>query len=118
MNPVRRAAVLAGLILAVASLLTLCDWLCHVRQDVLFYADPDKASLLAGQPTAEVFAGFLGLATIFVLVGAWLFRRDRSPGRGRAITLVAVFVGEVENATVNDGDPILYFRGDYRSISA
>jgi len=30
----------------------------------------------------------------------------------------SIFVGEVENATVNDGDPILYFRGDYRSISA
>ena len=30
----------------------------------------------------------------------------------------SIFVGEVEKATVNDGDPILYFRGDYRSISA
>jgi len=29
-----------------------------------------------------------------------------------------IFVGEVHNATVNDGDPILYFRGDYRAISA
>lgn len=30
----------------------------------------------------------------------------------------SIFVGEVEKATVNDGDPILYFRGDYRAISA
>ena len=30
----------------------------------------------------------------------------------------SIFVGEVENATVSDGDPILYFRGDYRAISA
>ncbi|MGD9587388.1 MAG: flavin reductase family protein [Pyrinomonadaceae bacterium] len=30
----------------------------------------------------------------------------------------SIFVGEVETATVNDGDPILYFRGDYRSILA
>lgn len=29
----------------------------------------------------------------------------------------SIFVGEVENTTVIDGDPILYFRGDYRSIS-
>lgn len=30
----------------------------------------------------------------------------------------SIFVGEVEKATVNDGDPILYFRGDYRAISS
>lgn len=30
----------------------------------------------------------------------------------------SIFVGEVEKATVHDGDPILYFRGDYRAISA
>lgn len=30
----------------------------------------------------------------------------------------SIFVGEVEKASVNDGDPILYFRGDYRAISA
>lgn len=30
----------------------------------------------------------------------------------------SIFVGEVEKATVSDGDPILYFRGDYRSISS
>jgi flavin reductase ActVB len=30
----------------------------------------------------------------------------------------SIFVGEVEKAVVHDGDPILYFRGDYRAISA
>lgn len=30
----------------------------------------------------------------------------------------SIFVGEIEKATINDGDPILYFRGDYRAISA
>jgi flavin reductase (DIM6/NTAB) family NADH-FMN oxidoreductase RutF len=30
----------------------------------------------------------------------------------------SIFVGEVEKAAVHDGDPILYFRGDYRAISA
>jgi flavin reductase (DIM6/NTAB) family NADH-FMN oxidoreductase RutF len=30
----------------------------------------------------------------------------------------SIFVGEVEKAVVNDGDPILYFRSDYRSIAA
>ncbi len=29
----------------------------------------------------------------------------------------SIFVGEVEKANVHDGDPLLYFRGDYRSIS-
>jgi flavin reductase (DIM6/NTAB) family NADH-FMN oxidoreductase RutF len=30
----------------------------------------------------------------------------------------SIFVAEVEQAAVNDGDPLLYFRGDYRAISA
>ena len=30
----------------------------------------------------------------------------------------SIFVGEVERATVHDGDPIIYFRGDHRAISA
>ncbi len=29
----------------------------------------------------------------------------------------SIFVGEVEKATVHDGDPILYFRGGYHSLS-
>lgn len=29
----------------------------------------------------------------------------------------SIFVGEVEKATVSDGDPIIYFRGEYRSIA-
>jgi len=28
----------------------------------------------------------------------------------------SVFIGEVESASVNDGDPLIYFRSDYRSI--
>lgn len=30
----------------------------------------------------------------------------------------SIFIGEVEKASVRDGDPILYFRGDYRAISS
>ena len=30
----------------------------------------------------------------------------------------SIFVGEVEKASVHDGDPIVYFRSDYRAISA
>ncbi|HSI87848.1 MAG TPA: flavin reductase family protein [Pyrinomonadaceae bacterium] len=29
-----------------------------------------------------------------------------------------IFIGEVESATVSDGDPLLYFRSDYREIGA
>lgn len=28
----------------------------------------------------------------------------------------SIFVGEVENAIVREGDPLIYFRGDYRTI--
>jgi len=30
----------------------------------------------------------------------------------------SIFVGEIEKAAVHDGDPILYFRGGYRELSA
>lgn len=29
----------------------------------------------------------------------------------------SIFVGEVEHAAITDGDPVLYFRGEYRSIA-
>lgn len=29
----------------------------------------------------------------------------------------SIFVGEIEKATAHDGDPIVYFRSDYRAIS-
>lgn len=28
----------------------------------------------------------------------------------------SVFIGEVENATIGEGDPLIYFRSDYRTI--
>jgi flavin reductase (DIM6/NTAB) family NADH-FMN oxidoreductase RutF len=28
-----------------------------------------------------------------------------------------IFVGEIENATINDGDPLVYFHGNYRKIN-
>lgn len=28
----------------------------------------------------------------------------------------SVFIGEVESATVREGDPLIYFRGDYRNL--
>ncbi len=29
----------------------------------------------------------------------------------------SIFLGEVENVILRDGDPLLYFRGDYRSVA-
>lgn len=30
----------------------------------------------------------------------------------------SIFVGEVEHAAINEGDPVVYFRGEYRSIAS
>jgi flavin reductase (DIM6/NTAB) family NADH-FMN oxidoreductase RutF len=30
----------------------------------------------------------------------------------------SIFIGEVERATVKDGDPLIYFRGEYQGITA
>jgi hypothetical protein len=103
----RATASLLGLILAVAALLTFCDWLCHVEQDVLSYRDPDAGSLLPGQPTAEVFLGFLGLAAASVPLAAWIFRAQPAPGWSKSLAALAIFVALYYGTGLLQDDPMV-----------
>jgi len=95
--------------LFLAIVLTLCDGLAHVRQDVLFYTDPGRFSLLAGQPTAEVFAGFVGVAAFCTGAGWALFRHADPPGVPRAATATAIFVGcYFASGLLRDAPMVLY----------
>lgn len=79
------------LILVIAALLTVGDYVAHVDQGVLSYRDPDRGSLFPGQPTAEVFWGFLRLALGIVAIGWLLFRGTPAPGWRKAVLSVALF---------------------------
>ncbi len=59
---------------ALAALLTFCDGFSHVGFNVLHYTQPDHWSLIAGQPTGDVFIGFLRIAA-FCTAAGWAFFR-------------------------------------------
>lgn len=59
---------------ALAALLTFCDGFSHVGFNVLHYTQPDHGSLIAGQPTGDVFIGFLRIAAFCTAAGWALFR--------------------------------------------
>lgn len=80
-----------ALILAIAALLTLSDYVSHVDQGVLSYDDPDRGSLFPGQPTAEVFFGFLGMGLGMVVLGWLLFRGTPAPGWRTSALSVGLF---------------------------
>lgn len=73
---------------AVAALLTVCDWACHVRQGVLVYPEPIAREWLPGQPTPAVFLLFFSCTAIGLGL-AWSRLRERAPV-GLVATLVSV----------------------------
>ena len=99
MSPRRRAGLRAPpwlslplFAVAVAALLTACDLTCHVWQGVLVYERPEHRSLFAGQPTGDVFLGFLQVGA-FCAVSGWALFRDAAPrGVGKTLTSAAAFV--------------------------
>ncbi|MEI2703601.1 MAG: hypothetical protein V9E83_14540 [Baekduia sp.] len=107
MSTGRRLATGVLLILAVAVILTFCDWFCHVRQDVLAYRDPDSGSLLPDQPTLGVFAGFVGLGVLFVAGGAMLFGQEEGVGWTRSLVFLAVFIALYYGTGLLQDDPIV-----------
>ena len=76
----------------VALLLTACDALCHVWWSVLVYHQPTRGSLFPGQPTADVFQGFLQLGVFVAAVGWASCRALPAPGLPRAAASTAIFV--------------------------
>lgn len=83
---------LAVYALAIAVLLTLCDWSAHVLTDTLVYSDPGAGSWLAGQPTVRVFGGFLALAVPLTVVAWWGFRNYPAPRLAVTAWLMIAFV--------------------------
>ncbi|MDA0312669.1 MAG: hypothetical protein O2992_11205 [Gemmatimonadetes bacterium] len=92
-SPLRLPLVLSLPVYAVgvAVLLTLCDFLCHVRYGVLVYHRPEHLSLFPGQPTGDVAWGFLQLGAFVALVGHATCRTLEPPGLVRALASVAIF---------------------------
>lgn len=79
-------------VLAVACLLTLCDYFFHVRTGVLYYTQPEHLSLFPGQPTGDVFAGFVPLGVACLATGWAFFRHLPTPGVPGALLSTFLFV--------------------------
>jgi hypothetical protein len=78
--------------MGLAVLLTACDAFCHVRTGVLSYTRPEVGSLVAGQPTLDVFIGFVRIAAVCTGLG-WLACRRLPPARiGKGLASAATFV--------------------------
>jgi hypothetical protein len=59
----------------VAVVVTLCDYFCHTRMNVLYYHHPNRGiSFFHGHPTQEVFLNFLAMSAALVFVGSILFK--------------------------------------------
>jgi hypothetical protein len=86
------AAIYGAFTLAIATLLTVCDALAHVRFHALHYTRPDHLQLFAGQPTGDVFVGFVRIGAFCALTG-WLCARRAAPvAASKALAHVASFV--------------------------
>lgn len=93
--------------LGVAVLLTLCDWAGHVVGETLVYSNPDVGSLLPGQPTAQVFAGFVALSVPLTLVAWRVFGRAPAPPLGVTLTYVGTFTAAYLLSGVLDELPMV-----------
>ncbi|MFZ5531589.1 MAG: hypothetical protein ACOY4U_11155 [Pseudomonadota bacterium] len=62
--------------------MTVGDYVCHVNNGVLEYANPDAYSLFPGQPTGHVFLNFFFLIAVASVSVGWLaFRNTPEPPR-------------------------------------
>lgn len=83
---------LLAYVVAVATLLTLCDWACHVRQGVLVYPQPISYEWLSGQPTPAVFLLFFTCTSVGVVLGRARLRERVRVGLAGTLVAVIVFV--------------------------
>jgi hypothetical protein len=83
---------LPALAVLIAALLTACDLVCHVGQGVLVYERPEHRSLFAGQPTGDVFLGFLQVGAFCALSGWALFWDAPTRGLRKTVASGAAFV--------------------------
>lgn len=105
----RRAVTYALMTLGLAAVLTLWDAIAHVQQDVLSYSEPDRGSLLNGQPTAAVFAGFLGLSAFCLVAGYAAFGNALKPKTWKVLLSLALFLTLYYLTGVLKDDPMLIY---------
>lgn len=60
--------------LFISFILTLCDYYCHTRLNVLYYKDLEHSiSLFPLHPTSEIFLNFFGIGIYCTLTGLFIF---------------------------------------------
>lgn len=75
-------ALIPGYLILLAAMMTVGDYVCHVNNQVLEYANPGAYSLFPGQPTGQVFLNFfIFIAVASVSVGWFAFRKTPEPPR-------------------------------------
>jgi hypothetical protein len=98
-------------ILLLAALLTICDYISHVRLNVLWYTNPMHLQWFPNQPTGDVFMGFLRIAAVCTALG-WLgFRSFPAPAVNRALLSAVVFVACYYASGVFNDYPMSLYAG-------
>ena len=98
-------------IVLLAALLTLCDYVSHVRLNVLWYANPTHLQWFPNQPTGDVFIGFLRMALVCTTLGWLAFRSFPAPGVLRALLSAVVFVACYYASGVYKDYPMALYAG-------
>jgi hypothetical protein len=86
------AALYGALTIAIATLLTVCDALAHVRFHALHYTQPEHLQLFAGQPTGDVFIGFVRIGAFCALAGGVAARGAAPVSAPKALAHALAFV--------------------------
>ncbi|MFM2162845.1 MAG: hypothetical protein RLZZ383_2357 [Pseudomonadota bacterium] len=84
------ASALHALLVSVA--LTVCDAAGHVAYGALVYASPDAGSVYPGQPTGQVWLGFLGIGVFVTVTGSVLQSDAPRPSLGATALGVLAFL--------------------------
>lgn len=84
-------ALIPGYLVLLAALMTVGDYVCHVNNEVLEYANPGAYSLFPGQPTGQVFLNFFFLIAVACVSVAWFaFRNTQEPPRFSSVLMSSV----------------------------
>lgn len=82
-------------VLFLASLITLCDYFCHLRLGVLKYNFPDHGfSLFPNHPTADVFFGFVAMSLFCAISGRFYFGKMPASSALATINSVIIFASQ------------------------
>jgi hypothetical protein len=87
--------VYAFYVLFLASLITLCDYYCHLRLGVLSYNFPEHGiSLFPNHPTSDVFLGFVGMSLFCAVSGKVYFGSMPAPSIVSSAASIIIFASQ------------------------